>query len=105
MSSHLEIWKPAGRELFELTGERVTVGNDSTNLISLSHDAPVSRLHAVVENLGSVWSIRDVGSRNGTHLNGEKISAERVLRSGDELRIGNSRLVYWERTQAGDDST
>src|SRR6185503_13673506 len=104
MSSHLEIWKPAGRELFELTGQRVTVGNDSTNLISLSHDATVSRLHAVLENLGSVWSIRDVGSRNGTYLNGEKISAERVLRSGDELRVGKSRLVFWE-IQEADETT
>ena len=72
MSSHLEIWKPSGRELFELSGERVTIGHDLTNLVSLSHDATVSRLHAVLENLGSVWSIRDVGSRNGTYLNGKR---------------------------------
>ncbi len=105
MSSHLEIWKPSGRELFELSGERVTVGHDSTNLVSLSHDATVSRLHAVLENLGSVWSIRDVGSRNGTYLNGEKISAERVLRSGDELRMGGSRLIFREVRQTGRDVT
>lgn len=105
MSSHLEIWKPSGRELFELSGQRVTIGNASTNLVSLNHDATVSRLHAVLENLGFAWSIRDVGSRNGTYLNGEKISAERVLRSGDELRIGSSRLVFWEATRADRDQT
>ena len=99
MSSHLEIWKPSGRELFELSGQRVTIGNASTNLVSLDHDATVSRLHAVLENLGFAWSIRDVGSRNGTYLNGEKISAERVLRSGDELRMGSSRLIFWEVRQ------
>ena len=99
MSSHLEIWKPSGRELFELSGQRVTLGNASTNLVSLNHDATVSRLHAVLENLGFAWSIRDVGSRNGTYLNGEKISAERVLRSGDELRVGKSRLIFWEVKQ------
>lgn len=50
-----------------------------------------------MENLGYAWSIRDVGSRNGTYINGgEKISAERVLRSGDELRVGTSKLVFWE---------
>ena len=96
MPSHLEIWNPAGRELITLGGERVTVGKSSTNLVSLNHDSTVSRVHAVLENLGFAWSIRDVGSRNGTYLNGEKISAERVLRSGDELRIGKSRLVFWE---------
>lgn len=105
MSSHLEIWKPSGRELFELSGQRVTIGNASTNLVSLNHDATVSRLHAVLENLGFAWSIRDVGSRNGTYLNGEKISAERVLRSGDELRMGSSRLIFWEVKQTDHDGT
>ncbi len=52
MSSHLEIWKPSGRELITLSGQRVTVGQASTNLVSLKHDATVSRLHAVMENLG-----------------------------------------------------
>lgn len=100
MSSHLEIWKPSGRQLVSLGGERVTVGKSSTNLVCLDHDSTVSRVHAVFENLGFAWSIRDVGSRNGTYLNGEKISAERVLRSGDELRVGKSRLVFWEVKEA-----
>jgi FHA domain len=104
MPSHLEIWKPSGRELITLSGERVTVGKAATNIVSLNHDSTVSRLHAVLENHGFAWSVRDVGSRNGTYLNGEKISAERVLRSGDELRVGKSRLVFWE-VREGDEAT
>lgn len=104
MSSHLEVWKPSGRELITLSSQRVTVGKASTNLVSLEHDATVSRLHAVLENLGSAWSVRDLGSRNGTYLNGEKISAERVLHSGDELRVGSSRLIFWQVKQAGEPS-
>ncbi|KAA0110645.1 FHA domain-containing protein [Mycolicibacterium sp. P1-5] len=96
MPSHLEVWKPSGRQLIPLGSERVTVGKSSSNVVSLEHDSTVSRLHAVLENLGYAWSIRDVGSRNGTYINGEKISAERVLRSGDELRVGKSKLVFWE---------
>lgn len=96
MSSHLEVWKPSGRELVPLTGQRVTVGKASTNVVSLEHDDTVSRLHAVLENLEFAWSIRDLGSRNGTYINGERITAERVLRSGDEVRVGKSRLMYWE---------
>lgn len=76
--------------------ERVTIGKSSTNRVAFDHDSTVSRVHAVLEKLGVAWSIRDVGSRNGTYLNGEKITAERVLRSGDEIRIGKSRLVFWE---------
>jgi pSer/pThr/pTyr-binding forkhead associated (FHA) protein len=97
--SHLEIRKPSGRELITLTGQRVTVGKAPTNTVSIEQDSTVSRLHAVLENLGFAWSVRDVGSRNGTYLNGEKISAERVLRSGDELRVGKSRLIFWEGDQ------
>ena len=101
MPSHLEIWKPSGRQLITLGGERVTVGKSSTNLVSLNRDSTVSRVHAVLENLGFAWSIRDVGSRNGTYLNGEKISAERVIRSCDEWRFGSSRIVFWKTRKAG----
>ncbi|MCZ8377804.1 FHA domain-containing protein [Mycobacterium sp. CPCC 205372] len=101
MSSHLEVLRPTGRELVPLTGQRVTLGKSSTNVVALEHDETVSRLHAVLENLGFAWSIRDLGSRNGTLLNGEKITAERVLRSGDEVRIGKSKLIFWEVRDSG----
>jgi pSer/pThr/pTyr-binding forkhead associated (FHA) protein len=100
VSAHLQVSKPSGRELIPLSGLRLTLGKASTNDVSLEHDPTVSRLHAVLENHGSAWSIRDLGSRNGTYLNGEKIDAERVLRSGDELRVGKSRLVYLEARQS-----
>jgi pSer/pThr/pTyr-binding forkhead associated (FHA) protein len=102
MSSHLEVSKPSGRELIPLEGQRVTLGKASTNAVSLEHDETVSRLHAVLENLGFAWSIRDLGSRNGTYLNGERITAERVLRSGDEVRVGKSRLLFWEVMDSGE---
>ncbi|OBF27726.1 peptide-binding protein [Mycobacterium sp. ACS1612] len=102
MSSHLEVSKPSGRELVPLSGQRVTLGKAANNDVSLEHDETVSRLHAVFENLGFAWSIRDLGSRNGTYLNGEKITAERVLRSGDEVRVGRSTVVFWEVKDSGD---
>ena len=58
--------------MITLSGQRVTVGQASTNLVSLKHDATISRLHAVLENLGCAWSKRDVGRGNGTYLNGER---------------------------------
>jgi pSer/pThr/pTyr-binding forkhead associated (FHA) protein len=102
MSSHLEVSKPSGREMVPLTGQRVTLGKASTNDVSLDHDDTVSRLHAVFENLGFAWSIRDLGSRNGTFLNGERISVERVLRSKDEVRVGKTKLIFWEVRDAGE---
>jgi hypothetical protein len=100
MSSHLEVSKPSGRELITLTGHRVTVGKLATSVVALNHDATVSRVHALLENFGFAWSIRDLGSSNGTYVNGKRITAEQVLRSGDELRLGNSRLIFWQATQA-----
>jgi pSer/pThr/pTyr-binding forkhead associated (FHA) protein len=54
----------------------------------------VSQLHAVVERYPSGWCLRDVGSRNGTYLNGDRIVGEHVLRPGDEIRAGETRLVF-----------
>jgi FHA domain len=109
MSYHLEVRKPSGPELIPLTGQRVTVGKLRTCVVSLDQDPTVSRMHALLENFGSAWSIRDLGSRNGSYVNGERITEERLLRSGDELRLGTSRLIFWQTAHAGaaadDDNT
>jgi DNA-binding NarL/FixJ family response regulator len=41
-----------------------------------------------------VWCARDLGSRNGTFVNGERLFGERVLRHGDEIRVGRTRLLF-----------
>ena len=93
MSSHLEVWKPSGRELFPLAGERVTLGKASTNAVALEHDPTVSRLHAILENHGSAWSIRDMGSRNGTYVNNEKVRAHALV-NGDAIVVGDCQLRF-----------
>src|SRR5262245_31865933 len=57
-------------------------------------DAKVSRIHAVIEAAsdGHEYSIIDMGSTEGTFVNGEKVSKEK-LRDGDEIRLGDCRLV------------
>lgn len=54
----------------------------------------MSQLHAVVERYPSGWCVRDVGSRNGTYLNGDRIVGDHVLRPGDEIRAGETRIVF-----------
>ncbi len=56
-------------------------------------DSRVSRRHAEVLLRDGVWLIRDLGSSNGTHLNGERITGTSELEEGDEVRIGRQRLV------------
>src|SRR6266542_6735477 len=93
LSSYLEVWGPGGRELRPLDSERVTVGTvDSNDLVV---DVPgVSRVHAVFELLSDVWCVRDLGSRNGTFVNGGRTIGERALHPGDEIVLGTVRLIY-----------
>src|SRR5947208_16722199 len=48
----------------------------------------ISRRHCAIIRRESGYKVRDLGSRNGTHVNGEKITAEVPLNEGDELRVG-----------------
>ena len=93
-SGWIEVWGPTGPELVPLTDSRVTVGKDTSNAVVVSGDTTVSRLHCVVEQVGSRWSIKDLGSRNGTQVNGQRVSGDRVLEPGDEIRLGRTRLVF-----------
>lgn len=94
MSAYLELWRASGVEPVVLEGDRVTVGTEDTNRVCLADDGTVSRLHAVVENYGSGWTVRDLGSRNGTYINGRRVLGEQALHPGDELRVGKTRLIF-----------
>ena len=51
-------------------------------------DLDVSTRHAAVLRAGDGWSVRDLGSANGTFVNGESLSGDRKLQTGDEIRFG-----------------
>jgi pSer/pThr/pTyr-binding forkhead associated (FHA) protein len=58
-------------------------------------DVEVSRLHAHVQRLGSRWVVVDDGlSRNGTWVNGHRISARHRLEDGDTIRVGNTLVTF-----------
>jgi len=101
MPAYLEVWRSSGPELVPLEGERVTVGRSADNRLALADDDAASRLHAVLERFESGWCVRDLGSSNGTWVRGARIDGVRVLRAGDEIRIGSTRMRF--RTEAGGD--
>jgi DNA-binding CsgD family transcriptional regulator len=94
VSSYFEIWAPEGRLVRSLEVERLTVGKAADSGIVLEGDPTISGVHAVIERYGDHWSIRDMGSRNGTFVNGERLWGERQLRGGDEILIGRTRMTY-----------
>jgi hypothetical protein len=102
--AQVEVTRPDGRELVALGGERVTVGRGTTNDIAVPSDPELSRVHAILEPLAEGWCVRDVGSSNGTFVNGERIWSAQPLRGGDEIRAGRTRLVYRGASVADDDT-
>lgn len=79
--------------VFPIEG-RLTLGRSPINLVHLT-DQSVSRRHAVIYELGGENVIEDLGSHNGTYLNGERVQ-KAVLRNGDVIKLGNVTLIYKE---------
>ena len=74
-------------------GTRYKLGRAPTNQVLLRDDL-CSREHSELFQDATGWCIRDLGSLNGTHVNGEQIRGEHSLRSLDEVRVGRTRLVF-----------
>jgi transcriptional regulator with GAF, ATPase, and Fis domain len=81
-------------DVFRLVdGESVTIGRAPTNAIVVK-DERCSRNHAEVFQAQSQWTLRDLDSRNGTLVDGQRIQADYQLQAGDIVRIGNSHLAF-----------
>jgi DNA-binding CsgD family transcriptional regulator len=93
MSCYVEVWGRSGRELRALDAERLTVGTLESNDVVVDSDG-VSRVHAVFERFGETWCVRDLGSRNGTYVNGSRVIGEHALHPGDEISLGRLRLLF-----------
>ena len=75
---------------FELTSPELTIGRATGCHVSLPDDTFASTLHArVFAQDGGVY-VEDLGSTNGTYLNGMRLAAPAVLRPGDQLQVGNT---------------
>ncbi len=81
---------------YALDSDIVTVGRHPKSDIFLD-DITVSRRHAEVCRNGARYSVRDVGSLNGTYVNRERAD-DHELHDGDELQIGKFKLVFLHGT-------
>ncbi len=78
-------------ETFPLGFEPTSIGRHDDNEIILP-DVQVSRHHAEIVMQGGRWVIADLGSANGTFVNGEKLTGPRVLNHGDLVRVGQTQF-------------
>ncbi len=86
----------------KFSGDRVMVGRGQENDVAVA-DGKLSRTHCRLEQFGDGYRIVDLGSANGTRVNGEKITDPRQLLTGDLISIGNSRMLYIADTPADRD--
>lgn len=83
---------PTGNpEVIALNGDAVTLGRSTVASVVVD-DVYVSDEHAQVMPLDEGWVVRDLGSTNGTFLNGAKVTQPTALAAGDHLRIGKTRI-------------
>jgi hypothetical protein len=72
-----------------------TLGRHPDNTLQIS-DPTVSMRHCAIEQRGERFVVWDLGSRNGTLVNGQRVESERVLRHGDVIRIGDTKVRYYD---------
>jgi pSer/pThr/pTyr-binding forkhead associated (FHA) protein len=82
----------AGRGVTFALGREVTIGRDPNCTITMPDDAYVSQLHAHVLPRNGEHVVEDLGSTNGTFLNGNRLEGIRPLRPGDRIQIGATVL-------------
>jgi pSer/pThr/pTyr-binding forkhead associated (FHA) protein len=98
-----------GEQRITVIGAEVTalwVGRSPSAELHLEWDSEVSSLHAQLEMAGDECTLVDDGlSRNGSFVNGERVSGRRHLRDGDVLRFGQTLVLYRKPGEGGAEST
>jgi adenylate cyclase len=99
--------RPAEGEPFEVeVGNTATIGRSRDNTVSLHSNPHVSRQHAVIRCHNAYqFQIMDLGSRNGTFVNGRRVITPTILNDGAVIRITNNELVFEQSDQSSQDAT
>jgi len=95
-TGRLWLLDPAGHQVeraTELTQETTVIGRRPDCDIVLT-GTTVSRRHAQIRREDDRYFLRDVGSTNGTLLNGEPVIGEELLRDRDEIAVGTYKLIF-----------
>ncbi|HJR80046.1 MAG TPA: FHA domain-containing protein [Anaerolineales bacterium] len=94
-STHKLILSSGSPNEFELSQSEIVIGRDSSADLSIPSPA-VSRRHARLIREGTGYALEDLGSSNGTFLNGERLTARRPLKSGDQIRLGQAITLTYQ---------
>jgi len=93
---------PSEGAVFDLGGRKTLVGRGSDADVQLLGDEEVSRIHLMITRCeDGRFAIKDLSSRNGVWLNGSPVSSA-MAQTGDEIRIGRTRLILTKRVDRVD---
>lgn len=81
-------------DAFEVPQGETVIGRDLGLGLSLPNETTVSRRHASMRRTGSTVFVKDLGSSNGTFVNGAKIVDEVVIRPGDQVQFGQAQFRF-----------
>ncbi|KAB2640167.1 MAG: FHA domain-containing protein [Verrucomicrobia bacterium] len=84
-----------------LTYSPLTIGRSDDNSVVLAPETSASRHHVEFAEDGGAWTVRDLGSLNGTYVNGERIEWPRNLHLGDKIKIATEMMVFEEDSGDG----
>jgi predicted component of type VI protein secretion system len=86
---------PTPGAIFPLEGDQLNIGRDSTNEVTIN-DAEISRRHARLTFQGGKYVLEDLGSTNGTFVNGQRLAGPRVLKAGEVVSFGEQIVLVFE---------
>lgn len=86
---------PTPGATFTLEGDQINIGRESSNEVSIN-DAEISRRHARLTFQGGKYVLEDLGSTNGTFVNGQRLAGPRVLKAGEVVSFGEQIVLVFE---------
>src|SRR5512142_1310309 len=95
---------PSVGKVYPLDKDEMFIGRDLSNDIVIN-DPEISRRHARLFNQGNTYVLEDLGSTNGSFVNGQRLMGPNVLRPGDMITFGERMSLVFESSDFDQDAT